>query len=112
MLDHFAVLSKTGLVLWSECLKEEAAEEEEDDDYAPAARKEETVLHQPLNALVKNVLLEQRQSQTSYNYEEFSMKWTLANELDIIFVVVFNRIIGSHLTYLDDLLMAVKKVCL
>eukprot|EP01138_Halocafeteria_seosinensis_P001591 gb/GECG01001630.1/.p1 GENE.gb/GECG01001630.1/~~gb/GECG01001630.1/.p1 ORF type:complete len:486 (+),score=95.51 gb/GECG01001630.1/:1-1458(+) len=105
MLDHFAVLSKTGLVLWSECLKEE----EEEHDAPLAQRKQETVMHQPLNALVKNVLLEHRQSQTSYNYEDFSMKWALANELDIIFVVVFNRIIGSHLTYLDDLLMAVKK---
>ena len=96
MLEHFAILSETGLVLWAESLNDED--------------QQETVMHQPLNALVKNVLLEQRHSQKTYTHGNYAMKWTLENELDLIFVVVFNRIIGSHLTYLDDLLMNVKKV--
>ncbi len=57
---------------------------------------------------IQKVLLEERAGESGYDCGQYSLKWTLANDLDIVFVVVHQKIL--QLLYLDDLLDAVKEV--
>jgi len=86
LMDNFTIFSKGGMVLWS--------------------HSEAPLLGNPLNNLVKTVLLEERGGENSYNYEKYSMKWTFANEVGLIFVAVYQRIF--QLLYIDRLLELVK----
>eukprot|EP00741_Cyanophora_paradoxa_P001760 tig00000073_g1707.t1 len=86
MLDHISILSKGGVVLWS--------------------KSEERLKGEPINNLIRTVLLEERGGQSSHNVDSYTLKWTLANELDLIFVVVYQRIL--QLFYVDELLERVK----
>lgn len=92
MIDHFSIFNRQGVVLWSEDLAEGGVE------------------GAPVQDLVRHVLLEER-AVSAHEVGPYALKWTLANELDLVFVVVFNKIIGSTLGYLDGLLQAVKTVC-
>ena len=55
------------------------------------------------------MLLEERHSDSVYTtMSGYGLKWTLANDLNLVFVVVYQKIL--QLLYLDDLLEIVKKV--
>jgi len=56
----------------------------------------------PLDRLIKEVLLEERVGETSASVDSYSMKWKLLNELDLFFVVVYQGIL--QLSYLESLL--------
>ncbi len=91
MLDHFSIFNRNGVMLWSENLSQDAE------------------AGGTVNDLVRYVLLEERAVST-FDSGKYQLKWTLANELDLVFVVVFNKIFAKTLTYLDELLAAVKLV--
>ena len=91
MLDHFSIFNRNGVMLWSEQLSQDVQAGES------------------VNDLVRYVLLEERAVST-YDSGKYQLKWTLANELDLVFVVVFNKLFAKTLGYLDDLLLAVKTV--
>mmetsp|Transcript_14817 Transcript_14817/g.20666 ORF Transcript_14817/g.20666 Transcript_14817/m.20666 type:complete len:595 (-) Transcript_14817:42-1826(-) len=87
MLDHFSIFTKGGIVLWS---------------YNQAKLK-----GSPIDNLIRTVLLEERGNETSYNIDSYTIKWSFANEFELIFVVVYQKIL--QLLYIDELLEAVRK---
>jgi len=56
----------------------------------------------PLDRLIKEVLLEERVGETHASVDSYSLKWKLLNELDLFFVVVYQGIL--QLSYLESLL--------
>lgn len=67
MLDLFTILNKGGFVLWQKA-------------FAP-------VLGAPVESLIKNVLIEERAGTDIYYHDNYALKWTFANEVDLVFVV-------------------------
>ena len=86
MLDRVAVFSKSGAILWSQ-------------DYAP-------VKGDPVNAVIHTILLEDRTGKDLYQDANYSVKWCIDNEMDIVVVAVYQRVIV--LPYVDDLLSQCK----
>ncbi|KAJ2834007.1 hypothetical protein GGI24_000601 [Coemansia furcata] len=90
MLDQFTIATKGGIVLWSKA-------------FAP-------ITHRPVDSLVQDVLIQSTRLDTSsnkYHAGTYSLQWTFANELNVIFIAVYQKIL--QLPYLDDLLRHVKK---
>ncbi|KAI9025873.1 signal recognition particle, alpha subunit, N-terminal-domain-containing protein [Phycomyces nitens] len=90
MLDHFSILTKGGFVLWQK-------------SYAPLSGA-------PVDALIKNVLIEERAGTVSYSKDNYALRWTFANEVDLVFVVAYQKIL--QLAYIDELLETVKRLFL
>ena len=83
MLDLVTVFSKTGAVLWRQA-------------YAP-------LKGDPINAVIHTILLEDRAaSQDLYQDATYSVKWSVDNEMDLVVVAVYQRVI--QLSYIDELL--------
>lgn len=92
MIDLFTVFHRGGVVLYE--------------------RQLQAVPGHPVDSLISNVLLEERVGGAqSYRHEEkYTVKWTFANDLDLVFVAVYLNL--TNLLYLDDLLVAAKdKFC-
>ncbi|KAI7883066.1 P-loop containing nucleoside triphosphate hydrolase protein, partial [Lichtheimia hyalospora FSU 10163] len=86
MLDFFGILTKGGFVLWEKTF---------------------TPLHgSPVDALIKNVLIEERAGTDIFYKDSYAMKWTFSNEMDLVFVVAYQKIL--QLAYIDELLETVK----
>ena len=77
MIDHFTIFTKGGLVLWS---------------YTQA-----TIKGSPIDSLIRTALVEERSGENSFNFDQYSMKWTFANEFDLTFVV--NNVFFHNLNY-------------
>eukprot|EP00243_Klebsormidium_subtile_P009562 TRINITY_DN481_c0_g2_i1.p1 TRINITY_DN481_c0_g2~~TRINITY_DN481_c0_g2_i1.p1 ORF type:complete len:634 (+),score=210.96 TRINITY_DN481_c0_g2_i1:112-2013(+) len=87
MLDHFSIFTRGGLVLWTFQLT--------------------TALKgNPVDSLIRSCLLEERSGETSFSQGEYTLKWTFHNELGLVFVAVYQRIL--QLLYVEELLAAVK----
>ncbi|KAK4548168.1 hypothetical protein LTR36_010037 [Oleoguttula mirabilis] len=93
MLDAFEILTTSGIVLWRR-------------SYAP-------VPSSVVNSLVGDVFIEDRrpkdaqgQQQTSYKKDKYTLKWTSAKDLGVVFVAVYQSLL--HLSWVDNLLTAVK----
>lgn len=82
MIDAFYIFTKGGLLLWSTQLVK--------------------VKGNPLDRLIKEVLLEERMGETTANMDSYSLKWKLLNEMDLFFVVVYQGIL--QIAYLEGLL--------
>mmetsp|Transcript_17488 Transcript_17488/g.52584 ORF Transcript_17488/g.52584 Transcript_17488/m.52584 type:complete len:589 (+) Transcript_17488:90-1856(+) len=87
MIDAFYVFTKGGLLLWSTQLVK--------------------VKGNPLDWLIKDVLLEERVGETTAKTDAYSLKWKLVNEMDMFFVAVYQGIL--QMAYLDSLLSIVAK---
>ncbi|KAJ2593886.1 hypothetical protein H4R99_005964 [Coemansia sp. RSA 1722] len=89
MLDQFTITTKGGVVLWCK-------------DYA-------SVGPNPVDSLVKDVLIQNTRTESNSKYVSgaFTLQWTFANELNVIFVAVYQKIL--QLPYIEDLLRHVKK---
>ncbi|KAN0061098.1 hypothetical protein ACQY0O_006833 [Thecaphora frezii] len=94
MLDHFTIFTKSGLVLWSRTFNPALS------NAAPAAN--------PVNALIRHAFLEQRSADDKFDKDGYTLRWAFANELDLTFVVVYQRIL--QLSYIDELLESVKSI--
>jgi len=90
MIDLFTILTKGGVVLWTKNFT--------------------TVTNNPIDSLIKDVLINERADSTSYIKNEYELKWKFSNETNLIFVVVYQKII--QLTYADELLNATQKAFL
>lgn len=64
MIDEFTIFNKGGAVLWS--------------------RRSGATKGRPIDELVQTVLLEERGGESSYNINPYTLKWTFANELDLV----------------------------
>jgi len=92
MLDNFTIFSRGGVKLFS---------------WSAIPLK-----GSPINTLVSDVLLEERSGLQTFNYTsgstKYTLRWTFHNELDIVFVAVYQSIL--QLAYVEDLLAKVKEV--
>ncbi|KAK2992954.1 hypothetical protein RJ640_007336 [Escallonia rubra] len=93
MLEQLLIFTRGGLILWT-CK-----------ELGNALRGS------PIDTLIRSCLLEERSGAASYNYDApgtaYTLKWTFHNELGLVFVAVYQRIL--HLLYVDDLLAMVKR---
>lgn len=93
MLEQLLIFTRGGLILWT-CK-----------ELGNALRGS------PIDTLIRSCLLEERSGAASYNYDApgaaYTLKWTFHNELGLVFVAVYQRIL--HLLYVDDLLAMVKQ---
>ena len=91
MIDLFTVFHRGGAVLYT--------------------RQLNPVPGNPVDALIQNMLLEERTGTSSYRHDEkYIVKWTLANEVDLVFVAVYLNL--TKLLWIDDLLAQAKaKFC-
>ncbi|RDX70454.1 Signal recognition particle receptor subunit alpha, partial [Mucuna pruriens] len=93
MLEQLLIFTRGGLILWT-CKH-----------FSHALRGS------PIDALIRSCLLEERSGAASFSYDapgaSYSLKWTFHNDLGLVFVAVYQRIL--HLLYVDDLLAAVKR---
>ncbi|SPO44826.1 related to SRP101 - signal recognition particle receptor, alpha chain [Moesziomyces antarcticus] len=94
MLDHFTIFTKNGLVLWSKT-------------FSPALSSADASAN-PVNALIKQAFLEQRTADHKFDKDGYTLRWTFANELDLTFVVVYQRIL--QLSYIEELLDTVRSL--
>ncbi|GAC72537.1 FOG: RRM domain [Moesziomyces antarcticus T-34] len=94
MLDHFTIFTKNGLVLWSKT-------------FSPALSSADASAN-PVNALIKQAFLEQRTADHKFDKDGYTLRWTFANELDLTFVVVYQRIL--QLSYIEELLDNVRSL--
>ncbi|KAH9484160.1 Signal recognition particle receptor subunit alpha-like protein, partial [Psilocybe cubensis] len=58
--------------------------------------------------ILRPPLIEGRTTEEKYEKDGYAVKWTFVNELELIFVVAYQRIL--QLTYVDDLLAAMKRL--
>ncbi|KAH6818522.1 signal recognition particle receptor alpha subunit family protein [Perilla frutescens var. frutescens] len=93
MLEQLLIFTRGGLILWT-CK-----------ELGNALRGS------PIDTLIRSCLLEERSGAASYNYDapgaSYTLKWTFHNELGLVFVAVYQRIL--HLLYVDELLSMVKQ---
>lgn len=87
MIDAFYIFTKGGLLLWSTQLVK--------------------IKGDPLDRLIKEVLLEERVGETFATMDPYNLKWKLLNEMDLFFVVVYQGIL--QMVYLESLLDSAAK---
>lgn len=89
MLEQLLIFTRGGLILWT------------------CKELGDALKGSPIDTLIRSCLLEERSGAASYNYESYTLKWTFHNELGLVFVAVYQRIL--HLLYVDELLAMVKR---
>jgi|SRR5947207_11293778 len=94
MLDLFSVLTSGGIVLFQ---RSQAASS--NSNSAP------TYL---IDRVISDVFMQERSSEREYGRDGYTVKWTFANELGLIFVAVYQKIL--ELTWVDELLVTVKRM--
>ncbi|KAJ1947730.1 hypothetical protein GGF37_000106 [Kickxella alabastrina] len=89
MLDQFVIATKGGILLWS-------------NDYV-------SVGGHPVDSLVQDVLIQSTRTDSSSKYMSgaYTLQWTFANELNVIFIAVYQKIL--QLPYIEDLLKHIKR---
>ncbi|KAJ7582600.1 SRP54-type protein [Mycena floridula] len=93
MLDHCSISHKGGIVLWSR-------------SFTPEASQLASSSASPVNSLIRDALIEGRSTEDKYEKDGYAVKWTFVNDLELIFVVAYQRIL--QLTYVDELLTTLK----
>ncbi|KAF8558467.1 P-loop containing nucleoside triphosphate hydrolase protein [Imleria badia] len=93
MLDHCSISHKGGVVLWSR-------------SFTPEASHITCSAASPVNSLIREALIQGRTAEEKYEKDGYAVKWTFVNDLELIFVVAYQRIL--QLTYVEDLLTAMK----
>ncbi|CAF4857024.1 signal recognition particle receptor subunit alpha homolog [Pieris napi] len=83
MLDLFSIFSKGGIVLW--CFQSTS------EIFSPS-----------VNALIRNVILQERSGNNSYNHNSLTLQYKLDNEFELVFVVAYQKIL--QLSYVDKFL--------
>ncbi|KAJ8750854.1 hypothetical protein K2173_016035 [Erythroxylum novogranatense] len=93
MLEQLLIFTRGGLILWT------------------CKELGNALKGSPIDTLIRSCLLEERSGAASYNYDgpgaAYTLKWTFHNELGLVFVAVYQRIL--HLLYVDELLTMVKR---
>ncbi|CRL07276.1 CLUMA_CG020255, isoform A [Clunio marinus] len=83
MLDLFTIFTKGGIVLW--CF-----------------RNTKELFVPSVNALIRNVLMQERTGSNSYDHNHLTLQYKLDNEFELVFVVAFQKIL--QLAYIDKFL--------
>ncbi|KAF2762427.1 P-loop containing nucleoside triphosphate hydrolase protein [Pseudovirgaria hyperparasitica] len=88
MLDSFEIVSTSGVVLWSK-------------QYVPVGAN-------IVNSLIRDIFIEDIRTsgdpgqKPTYKKEGYTLKWTVAKDLGLIFVAVYQSLV--HMTWIDKLL--------
>ena len=85
-INQFTIFSRTGIVLWS--------------------LVRDVLRGDPVNRLIGDVLLEDRAASKSHDLDMYSMKWSLANDVDLVFVCVYQK--QFKFTFIDSLIERVQ----
>src|SRR5579859_4364767 len=93
MLDLFTILTSGGIVLFQKSHSSTTS--------APIYL---------IDSVISDVFMQGRSSEKEFAKDGFTVKWTFANELGLIFVAVYQKIL--ELTWVDDLLATVKRAFL
>ena len=88
MLDHISIFTRTGIILWSRTLCK--------------------LTGNPIGELIDTVLLEEKGGERSTVLGQYALKWGFINEIDLVFVVVYSKLLT--LLYVDDLLTNMRNV--
>ncbi|GKV03292.1 hypothetical protein SLEP1_g15622 [Rubroshorea leprosula] len=92
MLEQLLIFTRGGLILWT------------------CKELGNALKGSPIDTLIRSCLLEERSGAALFTYDvqgaSYNLKWTFHNELGLVFVAVYQRIL--HLLYVDDLLAMVK----
>lgn len=92
MLEQLLIFTRGGLILWT------------------CRELGNALKGSPIDALIRSCLLEERSGDAAYQYDgpggSYTLKWTFHNELGLVFVAVYQRML--HLLYVDELLDKVK----
>ncbi|CAG9837989.1 unnamed protein product [Diabrotica balteata] len=83
MLDLFTIFSKGGIVLW--CFQ-----------------STNQIFTPSVNALIKNVILQERSGVKTFDHDGLVLQYKLDNEFDLVFVVAYQKIL--QLSYVDKFL--------
>ena len=70
MLDHCSISHKGGIIFWSR-------------SFTPSSS--------PLNSLVRDALIQGRTTDEHYEKDGYAVKWSVVNDLELIFVVSFDN---------------------
>ncbi|CAN0870423.1 Signal recognition particle receptor subunit alpha homolog [Linum grandiflorum] len=93
MLEQLLIFTRGGLILWT------------------CKELGNALKGSPIDTLIRSCLLEERSGAESYNYDApggaYTLKWTFHNELGLVFVAVYQRIL--RLLYVDELLAMMKR---
>ncbi|GLT25368.1 hypothetical protein SLA2020_005000 [Shorea laevis] len=93
MLEQLLIFTRGGLILWT------------------CKELGNALKGSPIDTLIRSCLLEERSGAALFTYDvqgaSYNLKWTFHNELGLVFVAVYQRIL--HLLYVDDLLAMVKR---
>ena len=46
-----------------------------------------------INIFIKNILLEDKSSKKQYNYQDYALKWSVQNDLKLVFAVCYKEIL-------------------
>jgi signal recognition particle receptor subunit alpha len=93
MLDLFTILTSGGIVLFQKS------------QTSSSSHSAPTYL---IDQVISNVFMQERSSEKEYAKDGYTIKWTFANELGLIFVAVYQKIL--ELTWVDELLTSVKRM--
>ncbi|CAH0560813.1 unnamed protein product [Brassicogethes aeneus] len=83
MLDLFTIFSKGGIVLW--CFQSTTQ-----------------IFTPSVNALIRNVILQERSGVHTFDHDGLSLQYKLDNEFELVFVVAYQKIL--QLSYVDKFL--------
>jgi signal recognition particle receptor subunit alpha len=90
MLEQFLIFTKGGLILYQQGALKLAGE--------------------PISHLIQSVLLENRGGDASFSHDKYTMEWILLNEHDLIFAVVYEKLLAKNVMYVGDLLELVSRM--
>ena len=93
MLDLFTVLTTGGIVLFQR---------------SQLTSSSSSAPRYLIDRVISNVFMQERSSEKEYAEDGYTVRWTFANELGLIFVAVYQKIL--ELTWVDELLVTVKKM--
>jgi signal recognition particle receptor subunit alpha len=91
MWDHISIFSKTGVVLWQRSMQK--------------LKSVGAGGGSPINELVRTVLLEDKAGQST-TFDSYALKWTFENELDLVVVIVYQKMLQC--VYAEELVESVK----
>lgn len=86
MFDYFCIFTTGGVVLWYKAFVD--------------------LRFDLINQLIKDIMIEEKTAKNYYISKGSIVKWNIANELGIVFTVVYKEVL--HLTMVEDLLDMIK----
>lgn len=89
MIDYFTVFTRGGLVLWS------------------TKNQYSKTIGSTVNELIRKVIMEEKSGERSFSYNQHQLRWTFENDLELIFVVVYQQFLTLY--YIEQLLQDTKK---